>query len=259
LGKLQNTEKKIYKVFKKKLYLIGAGSGDPELITLKAINALKKCDILLYDMLADKSLIEYAPAHCQKIFVGKKKGEHSMAQNMINELIISSFNEHKIIGRLKGGDPMVFGRAHEEIEIAQKHGIEVEVIPGISSYSALASKFLLPITKRETSHGFLVITATDYKTKLVENMEEMGKLNITLIIFMGVHLINEIVDLLKKIRPIDTPVGIFQSIGLPEEKVVVGSLENIIALKEAHKMGSPSLIVVGQVVNEATIPTKLLL
>jgi uroporphyrin-III C-methyltransferase len=238
----------------RKLYLIGAGSGDPELITLKAINALKRCEVLLYDALANDELLQYTKTECEKIFVGKKKGEHSMAQPQINELIISSFDKNSIVGRLKGGDPMVFGRAHEEIEMAHKHQIEVEVIPGISSYSSLAAKYLLPITKRETSQGFLVITATDFKSKLVANMHEMAKLNITLLIFMGVHLVEDMVELLKQIRPVDFPIGIFQSIGLPEEKSVVGTLETILSLKEEHKMGSPSIIVVGEVLKEIHLP-----
>ena len=240
----------------KKLFLIGAGSGDPELITIKAINALKQCDVLLYDALANDTLLQYTKPDCQKIFVGKKKGEHSMAQSSINELIVSSFDKNNIVGRLKGGDPMIFGRAHEEIEMAQKNGIEVTVIPGISSYSSLAANYLLPITKRDTSHGFLVMTATDYKSKLTQHMHEMGKLNITLIIFMGVHLMEEIVELLKKIRPLDFPVGIFQSVGLEEEKCVIGTLENIISLKEKNNMGSPSLIVVGEVVKEIQLPSN---
>jgi uroporphyrin-III C-methyltransferase len=238
----------------KKLFLIGAGSGDPELITIKAINAMKQCDVLLYDALANDELLQYTKADCEKIFVGKKKGEHSMAQPQINELIISSLEKHNTVGRLKGGDPMVFGRAHEEIEIAQKNGVEVSVIPGISSYSSLAANFLLPITKRETSQGFLVITATDFKSKLVQNLHEMAKLNITLLIFMGVHLIEDIVELLKQIRPHDLSIGIFQSVGLEDEKVIVGTLETIIDLKEKHKIGSPSIIVVGEVVKEIYLP-----
>ena len=142
------------------LYLVGAGPGDPELITIKALRTLEKADVILYDALANESLLAYASEKCVKRFVGKRYGCHALSQDEINLLITEYAQTHKRIVRLKGGDPFVFGRAQEEIDAARRAGMQVEVIPGISSALAVPASQMIPLTCRGINESFWVTTGT---------------------------------------------------------------------------------------------------
>ena len=152
------------------LTLVGAGPGDPELFTLKGVKALSTADVVLYDALVNKDLLDYAPAKAQKVFVGKRAGKHSLKQEEINELIVEyAFNYGHVV-RLKGGDPFVFGRGHEEIAYAAAFGIDSSVVPGISSSIAVPEMQKIPVTARGYSESFWVVTGTTKEGELSKDI-----------------------------------------------------------------------------------------
>jgi len=175
---------------KGKVYLLGAGCGEYDLITVRGINILKKCDSIIYDNLIDKKLLEYAPENAEKICVGKRSGHHSETQENINKLLVSKALENKIVVRLKGGDPFVFGRGGEEIIELKKYNISYEVIPAISSCIAIPELAGIPVTHRGTSRSFHVITGHP----LPENFEYYAKSDGTLVFLMGLDNIRKIAD-----------------------------------------------------------------
>ena len=234
---------------KPKLTLVGSGPGDPDLITLKGIKAIKNAEVILYDSLAPLELLNYTSESCVKVFAGKRMGKPSIRQQKINELIVSYAKTHQNIVRLKGGDPMVFGRSFEEIETAKKAGIEVEIIPGISSFSAFASAYQAPITKRKACYGFWVISATTHLLELSNEIKIAAQSSSTVIIFMGLNKLSDIVNEFLQHKEKEYPIGLFQAIGTDEETCVIGTLENIVALKEKNNIITPTLIVVGNAVN----------
>ena len=158
------------------LILIGAGPGDPELITLKGINALKRADVVLYDALANDQLLDYCKADCEKIYVGKKSGLHIKQQAHINELIVEHASKDKVVVRLKGGDPFVFGRGHEEMEHARQHNIESEVIPGVTSSISVPSSHHIPLTKRGINESFWVVTGTTRSHKFSKDLVQAASI-----------------------------------------------------------------------------------
>src|SRR5690606_10611582 len=149
-----------------RLTVVGAGPGDPELITLKAIKVLKSARVVLYDALISNELLDYAPENSEKIFVGKRKGCYAYQQEQINELIVARAKTHGHVVRLKGGDPFVFGRGAEELEYAYNHGLQTQVVPGISSSLAVPAYQGIPLTKRGVSESFWVITGTTKDHKM---------------------------------------------------------------------------------------------
>lgn len=234
-----------------KLTLVGAGPGDPELITLKAINAIKSADVILYDALANHALLDYASANTIKIFVGKRVGLKKYSQEEINELIVKKALENGHVVRLKGGDPFIFGRGYEELEYARERGIEGLVVPGISSALAVPAYQQIPLTHRGASQSFWVITGTNRERKLTNDVRLAAQSTATVVILMGVHKLMEIATIYRLHRSFKTPVAIIQNGTLPEEKVVIGTLEDIEEKAEAANVTSPAIIVIGEVVNLA--------
>ena len=234
-----------------KLTLVGAGPGDPELITLKAIKAIKSADVILYDALANHVLLDYAPAHAMKIFVGKRVGMKKYSQEEINELIVTKALEHGHVVRLKGGDPFVFGRGYEELEFARERGINGEVVPGISSALAVPAYQQIPLTHRGASQSFWVITGTNRERQLTHDVHLAAQSTATVVILMGVHKLIEIAAIYRQQRTAQTPVAIIQNGTLPGEKVIIGTLEDIEGKAKAAKITSPAIIVIGEVVNLA--------
>ncbi|MEL6660558.1 MAG: uroporphyrinogen-III C-methyltransferase [Bacteroidota bacterium] len=229
---------------KAKITLVGAGPGDPELLTLKGLRAIQSADVILYDSLANPVLLEHNP-YAKKVFVGKRKGWQRYSQEQINQLILdfARFNYHVV--RLKGGDPMVFGRAMEEISTAREAGIEVEVIPGISSYSGMAAYHQLPLTQRGISRSFWVLTGTNKDGQLSTDIAVAATSSATVIVLMGMSKLSEIVDLFAQHKPNDYPVSIVQNATRPEARVLSGQLDNIVALNAIAQLGSPGLLVFG--------------
>lgn len=230
-----------------KLTLIGAGPGDPDLITLKGIKALQKAKVVLYDSLAHPSLLEYCPADCVKILVGKRYGKISCGQDDINNLIIECASQYGEVVRLKGGDSFVFGRGYEEIVFAQQHGIESEVIPGISSSYAVPALAGIPLTSRGVSESFWVITGTTKSHSLSKDVYLAAQSTATVIILMGLHKLDEIVNIYAEIGKIDEPIAIIQNGSMENQKVVTGKISNIQPLARISEIGSPAVIVIGQV------------
>ena len=231
-----------------KLSLVGAGPGDPELITLKAIKALEDADVILYDALANPALLDYARPDAMKVFVGKRAGQHTFQQRKINRMIVEYAHEYGHVVRLKGGDPFVFGRGQEEKEHALAHGIAVEIIPGISSALAVPALQNIPLTRRGASESFWVVTGTTRNGSLSKDIQLAAQSSATVVILMGMKKLKLITELFAKYRNIDEPIAIIQNGTCKNEQVGVGCLKNIHQIVAKQQLGSPAIIVIGAVV-----------
>lgn len=232
-----------------KLTLVGAGPGDPDLFTVKGIKALAEADVVLYDALANEELLEYAPTKALKIYVGKRAGNHHTVQAQINQMIVDyAFSQGHVV-RLKGGDPFVFGRALEEIEFAESFGIETHVVPGISSAYAVPAVSRIPLTSRNISDSFWVLTGTTKEGQLSKDLQLAAKSNATVIILMGTKKLREIKELFIQNNKGNTPVAIVQNGTLPSQKTVVGTVLSLETIAKDHAIGAPAIIVIGDVVN----------
>lgn len=226
------------------VYLIGAGPGDADLITLKAVKALNKADVVLYDYLANEEILEHAPESAKRIYVGKKAGEHYKTQDEINELIIAQARENENVIRLKGGDPFVFGRGGEEILALMENDIKFEVIPGVTSAIGAPTSLGLPVTHRALATSVTIVTGHEDPTKS-EKQVKWDYTADTLIILMGIGNIKENTNEIMKYRAPDTPVCVIESGTLPKERVVFGTLEDI----STKEINTPAILIIGEVVN----------
>lgn len=231
-----------------KLTLVGAGPGDPDLLTLKGLKALQSADVVLHDALANDELLQYAPAHALKIYVGKRAGSHKMAQEEINRLIVEYAFRFGHVVRLKGGDPYIFGRGHEEQEFAEKAGIPTVVIPGISSAFAVPALQNIPLTKRGISESFWVITGTTRSGKISDDVRLAAQSTATVVILMGMSKLQEIQQTFEAYGKQNTPVTIIQNGSLPNEKIGIGHVRNMAVMAEKKQLASPAIIVIGEVV-----------
>ncbi len=232
--------------------LVGAGPGDPELITLKGLRALQTADVVLYDALISASLLDYLPNKIPAISVGKRAGSHSLSQQEINELLVESAKLYGHAVRLKGGDPYVFGRGHEELDYAELHGIPVTVVPGISSAIAVPASVNIPVTKRNLSDSFWVMTGTTQSGNICDDIAVAAQSNATVVILMGLNKIQEIMDCFRQQGKANVPVAIIQNGTLPTERCLIGTVADIAARAEAEGMSSPAVIIIGEVVRCAT-------
>lgn len=238
------------------LTLVGAGPGDPELITLKAIKALANADVVLYDALANPALLEYAPKSAIKKYVGKRGGKKYLPQDEINQLIVDQAFRNGHVVRLKGGDPFVFGRGHEELAFAQSFGVETAVVPGISSSLAVPALQQIPLTKRGVNQSFWVITGTTKKHEVSKDMVLAAQSSATVIILMGMRKLKEIAGIFAQYGKQDTPVAIIQNGSCTNEKTGYGQIHNIAAVAEEKGLGAPAVIVIGDVVRLANKAPK---
>tara|TARA_R110002050_G_scaffold179118_3_gene312380 strand:- start:14620 stop:15414 length:795 start_codon:yes stop_codon:yes gene_type:complete len=229
------------------LTVIGAGPGDPELITLKAIKALQVADVVLYDALVNPELLKYA-ANAELIFVGKRKGCYAYQQEQINELIVSRGKTQHVV-RLKGGDPFIFGRGAEEMEYAAKHGLQVAMVPGISSSVAVPASQNIPVTKRGAAESFWVITGTTKEHKLSTDVALAAKSNATVVILMGMSKLPAIVNLFEKEGKSETPIAIIQNGTRENEKIGIATIATIASEVEKQQLTNPAIIIIGEVVN----------
>lgn len=229
-------------------YLIGAGPGDVELLTLKAARILKESKVVLYDALVSKDILDLIPADTEKVFVGKRAGKHHLKQEETNELIIQKAFEYGEVTRLKGGDSFVFGRGQEEIEYAEGFGINCIVVPGISSSLAGPTLAGIPVTKRGINESFWVVTATTCSGGLSKDLTHAAASSATIVILMGVGKLELISQLFTMYRNKSEPIALIQNASLKNQKVVTGTLETIV--EEANKEGikPPAVIVIGEVV-----------
>jgi uroporphyrin-III C-methyltransferase len=234
-----------------KLSVVGAGPGDPELITVKAVNTLKAANVVLYDALINRELLDYAP-QAEHIFVGKRKGSHHYSQHEINDLIVQYARERGHVVRLKGGDPFIFGRGSEEIDYARSKGLDTAVVSGVTSSIAVPANLGIPLTKRGISESFWVITGTTTQRKLSEDVRLAAQSTATVVILMGMGKLNEIVDIFTHFGKEKTPVGIIQNGTTVNERSGFGNIKNIEKVVSDKKLSSPAIIVIGEVVNERT-------
>jgi len=232
------------------LSLVGAGPGDPDLLTLKALKCLERADVVLYDALVSERVLALIPASTLKVYVGKRCGQHSLNQEAINELIISYSKRFPHVARLKGGDPFIFGRGQEEINYAKKHGLYTEVIPGISSAIGLPTHYGIPLTKRGIHRSFWVLTATDQRHQLGKDLDYAAQSSATLVILMGTRKLPFIVEKLLSHRDPYCAIALVQNGSLPSEKVIIGQLQDILELAAEHQFSSPGIIIIGEGVKD---------
>ncbi len=226
------------------VYLIGAGPGDPDLITLKAVKALNKADVVLYDYLANDEILQHVPEDAKLIYVGKKAGEHYKKQDEINQLLVEEAEKNENVVRLKGGDPFVFGRGGEELLELARNNIDFEVIPGVTSAIGAPTSMAFPITHRGVATSFTVVTGHEDPTK--ENKQVKWDYTAdTLIILMGIGNIRENTEEIMKYRNPDTPACAIESGTMPNERVVFGTLKTI----ADKKINTPAILVIGNVIN----------
>ena len=226
-----------------KVYLVGAGPGDPELITVKGYKALKRADVIFYDRLVNIELIRDLDA--EKFFVGKKKHVHYYTQDEINALLVRFAKEGKCVVRLKGGDPLIFGRGGEEMTELIKHGIDLEVIPGLTSATSVATGLGLPLTHRELASSFAVVTG---HRKKGESAARIPKAD-TIIFLMGLSALSKIVDdLISAGYSSDSRIAVVSKGSLKSERYVSGELHEIVSLVKKSKIESPAVVIFGKVV-----------
>ncbi len=234
------------------VYLVGAGPGDPGLITLKGKTCIQAADVVIYDYLAAPGLLTYARKDAELIYVGKKGGDHTLSQDGINSLLVEKARSHKIVTRLKGGDPFIFGRGGEEAEILIANQIPFEVVPGVTSAVAAPAYAGIPLTHRKHTATVAFVTGHEDPTKDESNIdwEALAKGIGTLVFFMGIKNLPHIVSRLSSHgKPGNTPVAIVRWGTTPKQQSIVGTLETIVQVARSAEIKPPALIVVGTVVN----------
>ena len=234
-----------------RVYLVGAGPGDPELFTLKGLRCLRAADVVVYDRLINPSLLDEARSEARRVFVGKEAGCHPMKQEQINALLIKYAQQGHIVVRLKGGDPFVFGRGGEEALALALAGIPFEVVPGVSSAIAVPAYAGIPVTHRDHASSVIMVTGHEDLEHAPSsiNWEALAKLGGTLVILMGVatlpHVTRRLLD--GGLSP-DTPAAVIQQGTVPQQRVVTDTLVNIAERAASANIKSPAVAVVGAVV-----------
>ncbi|GAB3795696.1 uroporphyrinogen-III C-methyltransferase [Spirosoma humi] len=232
-----------------KLTLVGAGPGDGELITLKGVRALRQADVVLYDDLANHTLLDFAPEQALKIYVGKRAGQASFTQEEINELIVRCAQEHGHVVRLKGGDPYVFGRGFEECEYVRQYAIDCEVVPGVSSSIAAPASQGIPVTSRGVSESFWVITGTTRNGELSDDLYLAAQSKATIVVLMGMRKVKEICTIFCTAGRGHLPMAIVQNGTRADEQCVIGQVWNMPQLAAEQGVGAPAVLVIGEVVS----------
>jgi uroporphyrin-III C-methyltransferase len=234
-----------------KVYLVGAGPGDPKLLTVKAAELLKDADVVIYDRLVGEAIIGLAPEKAEKIYVGKRTGKHEVPQDKITKLIIEKAKLGGKVVRLKGGDPFVFGRGGEEAEALVEKGIEFEVVPGVSSSVAAPMYAGIPLTHRDYAASVAIITG--HRAGEAERVIEWAKIASavdTMVILMGVESLEAITEKLIEggLNP-QTPAAIIESGTLPQQRTIIGKIGTIAKKAKEKQFKPPAVIVVGEVAN----------
>lgn len=239
---------------KGKVYLVGAGPGDPGLLTLKARDLIAAADCVIYDYLVNPEILKHASAKAELLYVGKRGLESSQqawTQTEINRLLVEKADEHALVVRLKGGDPFIFGRGGEEAEVLVDAGIEWEVVPGVSAGSSVAAYAGIPITHRGLSSSVAFVTGHEDPTKPQSAIrwDSLAGGVDTIVFFMGVARIGEIASqLIQHGKSADTPAAVISWGTYEDQQTVVGTLENLADKVRREKVKAPALIIVGEVV-----------
>lgn len=233
-----------------KISIVGAGPGDPELLTIKAVRALNNADVVLYDALVNKEILKHVPFNVPRIYVGKRKNRHEYSQEQINQLLVSFAYTHGHVVRLKGGDPFVFGRGSEEIAYADSFNIETQYVPGISSSIGVPGLAGIPVTQRGVAESFWVITGTTRENKLSADVFSAARTNATVVILMGLSKISEIAAVFAGENKQDLPVAIIQNGSTGKENHIIGTIKTITDITPLELTEGPGVIVIGEVVKQ---------
>lgn len=237
------------KAFKEpRITLVGAGPGDPELISLKGVKALQAADVVLYDALISEELLDHAPQHAVKVYVGKRSGDHSYSQEAVNKLMVDYALNYGHVVRLKGGDPFVFGRGYEELDHAASYSIPSQVIPGISSSISVPALAGIPVTHRGASESVWVITGTTASGEVSHDLYAAAKSKATVVVLMGLKKIREITEIFIAEGKGRLPVAVIQKGSTAQEKVVVSVVNSVVEAVQDKKVQAPAILVFGEVV-----------
>ncbi len=229
--------------------IIGAGPGDPELLTLKAARLLSEAEAVVYDRLIPDAILDLIPKGATRFFAGKSCKQHVMTQDEINELLVALAGTGRRIVRLKGGDPFIFGRGGEEAEYLAQHHIAFEIVPGISSASGCSATAGIPLTHRGLATGVSYITGHSKEPELELNWQSLADPNITLVIYMGLANLDLIArKLIEHGLPADFPAAAIEQGTTHKQRVLISTLRNIYSDTQAEKLEAPTLIIIGKVV-----------
>jgi uroporphyrin-III C-methyltransferase len=233
-----------------KVYLVGAGPGDPELITVRGLNVLRQATVVLYDRLVHPQLLQEAPADAHQLYVGKEEHLHCVPQGQINQLLVAYARRGECVVRLKGGDPFVFGRGGEEAEALAAAGVPFEIVPGVSSAVAAPAYAGIPLTHRRYASSFAVITGHEENGEATtHNWAKLATAVDTLVVLMGLKTLPHIVaQLLRHGRAPETPVALVRWGTRREQETVVGTLRDIVRKATERKLTSPAVTIIGEVV-----------
>ena len=233
------------------VFLVGAGPGDPKLITVYGMECIQKSDVIAYDRLLNKELLNYARKDAELIYCGKLPGKHALIQEEIHELLISKALEGKIVTRLKGGDPCVFGRVGEEAEVLAEKGIPYEIVPGVTSGIAAPAYAGIPVTHRDFASSFTIVTGHGRNEKGMDHLhwEALAKGSDTIAFYMGVGNLNNICSqLIKHGKNANIPVAVIEWGTTKQQRTVTGTLQNIEEKVRLEKINHPAIVLVGEVV-----------
>jgi uroporphyrin-III C-methyltransferase/precorrin-2 dehydrogenase/sirohydrochlorin ferrochelatase len=231
------------------VYLVGAGPGDPDLLTFRALRLMQKADVVVYDNLVSKPIVEMTRRDAQRIFVGKKRDDHTLRQEEINELLVRLAKEGKRVLRLKGGDPFIFGRGGEEIETLASEGIPFQVVPGITAASGVSSYAGIPLTHRDHAQSCVFVTGHLKDGTMNLDWEQLARPRQTVVVYMGLHGLDILcAKLIEYGMPDSTAIAIVQQGTTPNQRVITGTLATLPGIAVREKPQAPTLIIVGGVV-----------
>ena len=229
--------------------LVGAGPGAPELITLRGYRRLQQAEVLLYDNLVSPEIVDFCPSTAERIYVGKAAGKHSLKQEEISQLLLEKAKTGKRVVRLKGGDPFVFGRGGEELDVLLENGIAVEIVPGITAALGAAASFGFPLTHRDYAQSCVFVTGHLKDHSIALNWTGLAQPNQTLAIYMGITGLDVIARELQAAGlPGRTPAALIYRATWPEQRIYPATLASLPAVAKTHAVKPPALLVIGEVV-----------
>ncbi len=232
-----------------RVYLVGAGPGDPELLTLRAVRLLQQAQVVVYDHLVSSAVLEFVSPNAQRIYAGKRRNEHTLRQEEINTLLISLANQGKQVVRLKGGDPFIFGRGGEELQALAAQGIDFEVVPGVTAASGVASYAGIPLTHRDYAQSCIFVTGHLKNGTADLDWPSLVRLNQTVVIYMGLGGLPEICrQMMAHGAAANLPIAVVQDGSIASQKVVTGTLIDMPERVVRAGLKSPCLTIIGNVV-----------